>query len=374
MKQFLLFLSIFIQITLFAQDFNLRGYVYDKSNGDAISFQKVKLLRKDSTILAGAVTDLNGIFSIPKLNAGEYIVKVDNQAYELFTTNITFATKKIIDITIEISKLSSTKAFDEIRVTAENKTKRTEIEISKIKLDQKGLERIPSYGAENDIVGAFSVTPGVITTGDQGGQLYVRGGTPIQNKVLLDGMTIYNPFHSIGFFSIFETELVKNVDIYTGGFESKYGGRISSVMDITYRDGNRKEFGGKLSTSPFLAKLVLEGPIGKIKNDKPAAGSYIFSAKHSLLDYTSKALYPNINEGNGLPFNFTDLYGKVTFTGDGGSKVSVFGFHNQDSVNYSVADLNWDASGGGINFLMIPSGSPVFIRGHVNGSNFQTTF
>ncbi len=297
MKQFLLFLSIFIQITLFAQDikkiqsqaaeqksfygnqdFNLRGYVYDKSNGDAISFQKVKLLRKDSTILAGAVTDLNGIFSIPKLSAGEYIVKVDNQAYELFTTNITFATKKIIDITIEISKLSSTKAFDEIRVTAENKTKRTEIEISKIKLDQKGLERIPSYGAENDIVGAFSVTPGVITTGDQGGQLYVRGGTPIQNKVLLDGMTIYNPFHSIGFFSIFETELVKNVDIYTGGFESKYGGRISSVMDITYRDGNRKEFGGKLSTSPFLAKLVLEGPIGKIKNDKPAAGSYIFSA------------------------------------------------------------------------------------------------
>jgi hypothetical protein len=202
----------------------------------------------------------------------------------------------------------------------------------------------------------------------------VRGGTPIQNKVLLDGMTIYNPFHSIGFFSIFETELVKNVDIYTGGFESKYGGRISSVMDITYRDGNRKEFGGKLSTSPFLAKLVLEGPIGKIKNDKPASGSYIFSSKHSLLDYTSKSLYPNINEGNGLPFNFTDLYGKVTFTGDGGSKVSVFGFHNQDSVNYSVADLNWEASGGGLNFLMIPSGSPVFIRGHVNGSNFQTTF
>ena len=95
---------------------------------------------------------------------------------------------------------------------------------------------LTAKGAENDIVGAFSVTPGVITTGDQGGQLYVRGGTPIQNKILLDGMTIYNPFHSIGFFSIFETELIKNVDIYTGGFESKYGGRISSIMDITYRD------------------------------------------------------------------------------------------------------------------------------------------
>ena len=188
-------------------------------------------------------------------------------------------------------------------------------------------------------------------------------------------MTVYNPFHSIGFFSIFETELVKNVDIYTGGFESKYGGRISSVMDITYRDGNRQEFGGKVSASPFLAKLVLEGPIGKkTKDGSPRAGSYIFSAKHSLLDYTSKSLYPRINDGNGLPFNFTDLYGKITFTADGGSKFSAFGFHNQDSVNYSVADLNWDASGGGINFLMVPSGSPIFIRGHVNGSNFQTTF
>jgi hypothetical protein len=164
------------------------------------------------------------------------------------------------------------------------------------------------------------------------------------------------------------------VDVYTGGFESKYGGRVSSVMDITYRDGNRKEFGGRVSASPFLAKMVLEGPIGKATKEKAAAGSYVFSAKHSLLDYTSKSLYPKVNGGNGLPFNFTDLYGKVTFNADGGTKVSAFGFHNQDSVNYDVANLRWDASGGGVNFLMVPSGSPLFVRGHVNGSNYQTTF
>jgi hypothetical protein len=120
--------------------------------------------------------------------------------------------------------------------------------------------------------------------------------------------------------------------------------------------------------------MVLEGPIGKVTKEKAAPGSYVFSAKHSLLDYTSKSLYPKVNDGNGLPFNFTDLYGKVTFTSESGSKVSFFGFHNQDSVNYSIADLNWQASGGGMNFLLIPSGSPVFIRGHVNGSNFMTTF
>jgi hypothetical protein len=367
---------VFITFTSFSQDYTIRGFIYDKSNGEPMSFEKIKVLKLDSTIIAGAVTDLNGFFSIPKLEKGNFLLKVENFKYEIAIQKVEIKEgKKIYDIKFELLKKDNIKEFDEVKVSADNKTKRTEIEISKLKLDQASLERIPSYGAENDIVGAFSVTPGVVTTGDQGGQLYVRGGTPIQNKVLLDGMTIYNPFHSIGFFSIFETELVKNVDIYTGGFESKYGGRISSVMDITYRDGNRQEFGGKVSASPFLAKLVLEGPIGKKNVDgSPRAGSYIFSAKHSLLDYTSKSLYPRINDGNGLPFNFTDLYGKVTFTSDGGSKFSAFGFHNQDSVNYSVADLNWDASGGGINFLMVPSGSPIFIRGHVNGSNFQTTF
>ncbi len=376
MKSFLfLILFTFLGISAFTQNLTVRGFVYDQSNGEPMGYEKVKILTTDSTIIAGAITDLNGFFQIPKLKKDKYILKISNLKYESAYQNIDFNNdKNIIDVKFELRLLQGVQEFEEVKVSAESKTKRTQIEISKLKLSKEGLERIPSYGAENDIVGAFSVTPGVITTGDQGGQLYVRGGTPIQNKILLDGMTIYNPFHSIGFFSVFETELIKNVDIYTGGFEAKYGGRISSIMDITYRDGNRKNFAGKVSASPFLAKMVLEGPMGEKKGDSPRAGSYIFSAKHSLLDYTSKELYGNVNEGNGLPFNFTDLYGKMTFTGDGGSKFSAFAFHNRDSVNYSVADLNWQSSGGGINFLLVPSSSPIFIRGHVNGSNFETTF
>ena len=376
MKKLLLCISLLLFTTqILAQNKIIRGFIYDQSNGEPLAYEKVKLLRIDSSTVAGAITDLNGFFQIPKLDDNKYLIKVDNFKYEEEIINIDLTTKRsIYDVKFELKILESVQEFNEVKVSAESKTKRTKIEISKLKISKEGLERIPSYGAENDIVGAFSVTPGVITTGDQGGQLYVRGGTPIQNKILLDGMTIYNPFHSIGFFSIFETELIKNVDIYTGGFESKYGGRISSIMDITYRDGNRKKFSGKASASPFLGKLVLEGPLGKNRGDSPRAGSYIFSAKKSLLDITSQSLYPNINEGNGLPFNFTDLYGKVTFSGDGGSKFSAFGFSNRDSVNYSVADLNWNAGGGGINFLLVPSGSPIFIRGHVNGSNFTTTF
>ncbi len=371
-KLFLLFI-VFVGFNLNAQDYSIRGFVYDDGNMEPISDIKIKLLKQDSSVIAGAYTNLNGGFLIPKLSKGAYILKVEAGGFKKSFVNVEITEKqKIYDVQFKL--IRSTQEVKEVVVDLGKKEKKNEVLIGTLKYNKEGLERIPVHGGENDIVGAISVTPGVITTGDQGGQLYVRGGTPIQNKVLLDGMTIYNPFHSIGFFSIFETELVKNVDVYTGGFESKYGGRVSSVMDITYRDGNRKEFAGRISASPFLAKMVLEGPIGKASQEKAAAGSYVFSAKHSLLDYTSKTLYPKVNEGNGLPFNFTDLYGKVTFNADGGSKVSAFGFHNQDSVNYDVANLRWDASGGGVNFLMVPSGSPLFVRGHVNGSNYQTTF
>ncbi len=372
---FTLYIFLFLTSYTFSQDYTIRGFLYEKETGEVVLFEKVQLLRADSLNIAGSTTDVNGFFNIPRVEKGTYILKVDNGNYTPFFQNIKIETNTgISNVRFELEKAEKTKDLSEVTISAEAKAKKTEIQISVIKLDKKSIERIPSMGAENDIIGAFSVTPGVVTTGDQGGQMYVRGGTPIQNKVLLDGMTIYNPFHSIGFFSIFETELIKNVDIHTGGFDAKYGGRISSVMDVTYRDGNKKEFGGKLSVSPFLAKAVLEGPFKKKKDGSPSSGSYILSAKHCLLNFTD-TIYPGVNNGRGLPFNFTDLYGKVSFNSDEGSKFSAFGFHNRDSVNfYNAADLDFKASGGGINFLIVPNSSTTFIRGHVNGSNYITTF
>jgi hypothetical protein len=377
MKNILFLFGLFACFAFsYGQDHILRGFIYDTENGEPVPFEKVTLIPTvKSSAITGAITDVNGFFSIPKLAIGTYLLRVEDLNYKKFEQEINITKKEgITDIRIDLITPDAKESIDVV-ISAETKAKTTEVLISQIKLDKKGIERVPSVGAENDITAAFSVTPGVVTTGDQGGQLYVRGGTPIQNKVLLDGMTIYNPFHSIGFFSIFETELVKNVDIYTGGFDSKYGGRISSVMDISYRDGNKKEFGGKVSTSPFMAKLVLEGPIYTAKKSGDGAGSYVFSAKHSLLDYTAKSLYRNVNEGNGLPFNFTDLYGKITLASGQGSKFSFFGFNNNDNVAYTdIADLNFKQSGGGMNFVLVPSGSPIFIKGHLNGSRYETSF
>ena len=177
MKSFLfLILFTFLGSSAFTQNLTVRGFVYDQSNGEPMGYEKVKILTTDSTIIAGAITDLNGFFQIPKLKKDKYILKISNLKYESAYQNIDFNNdKNIIDVKFELRLLQGVQEFEEVKVSAESKTKRTQIEISKLKLSKEGLERIPSYGAENDIVGAFSVTPGVITTGDQGGSsMYVE--------------------------------------------------------------------------------------------------------------------------------------------------------------------------------------------------------
>jgi hypothetical protein len=368
-------LILFITVYSYSQNGIIRGFVYEKLNGEPIPFVKVKVFLNDS-IKGGGVTDVNGFFSVPKLKIGLYTLKIDQYGFEPFSNEIQIQSTDAIEQTkIELVKVDKVKKLNEVVISASAKRKTTEVATSVVKLDKKALERIPSIGAENDIVGALSVTPGIVSTGDQGGQLYVRGGTPIQNKVLLDGMTIYSPFHSIGFFSVFETENIKNADVYTGGFDARYGGRISSIMDISYRDGNRRKFSTKLSASPFMGKIVLEGPLGKKNESGLSAGSYIFSTKQSFISQTSPTLYKNINNGDGMPFSFSDYYGKITLNAQDGSKLNVFGFQNTDQVNYNeLANLTWNQKGGGMNFILIPGSSGVFIRGHVNGSSYDISF
>src|SRR5690606_32716551 len=162
-----------------------------------------------------------------------------------------------------------------VEISAEKQEKQTNVAMSVTKATPKDIKQIPTIGGTADLAQYLQVVPGVIFTGDQGGQLYIRGGSPVQNKVLLDGMTIYNPFHSIGLFSVFDTELIRNADIYTGGFGAEHGGRISSVMDITMRDGNKRRFAGKVGASTFAANVLLEGPIKRQTNEGKSSSSFV---------------------------------------------------------------------------------------------------
>jgi hypothetical protein len=212
----------------------------------------------------------------------------------------------------------------------------------------------------------------VVFTGDQGGQLYIRGGAPIQNKVLLDGMIVYNPFHSIGLFSVFDTDIIRNAEVYTGGFGAEYGGRVSSVMDIITRDGNKKRISGKIGGTTFGAKIMVEGPLKKAKKDDDMTMSFIISAKNSYLEQTSQSIYSSIVK-EVLPYNFQDVYGKISLNTANGSKINFFGFSFNDQVNNykAISDFSWKSYGGGTNFVLIPGKSPVLIEGNVAYSKYE---
>ncbi len=230
------------------------------------------------------------------------------------------------------------------------------------------INLLPSVGGAPDLAQYLQILPGVISSGDVGGDLFIQGGTPIQNLVQLDGMTIYNPFHSIGLFSVFETDIIKNVDVYGGGFNASYGGRTSSVIDITTRDGNKNNLAGEVSVGPFESKALLEGPIRK-PTDSTGSISFILTGKTSYLDKTSKLFYPYADS---LPYSFTDLYGKISFNGLNGSKLSFTAFDFTDNANYQgVENYHWNEYGFAANFVIIPGATKTIIQGGLNYSNYD---
>ena len=357
------FVLIFVLITTLvsAQTGSVRGFVYDKETGEPMMLTNVML---ENTQI-GTTTDVNGYFVLSKIKTGNYSIKVTSLGYETYTAPIKVEKNKVLALKIDLAP--SATELQTIEIQGRQEVARTESQVSIEKITSKDIQQMPSIGGQADLAQYIQVLPGVVFSGDQGGQLYIRGGSAIHNKVLLDGMVVYNPFHSIGLFSVFETDIIRNGDIYTGGFSAQYGGRISSVMDITTKDGNKKQFSGKLAASTFGANLLLEGPLLKKKD---YSLSYILSAKNSYLSKTSTSIYSYMNKE--LPYDYFDLYGKLTLATDNGSKINIFGLNFTDKVNQyeAIQNFNWVNRAFGTNFLIIPGTSSALVEGVIAYSDY----
>ncbi|MAX68184.1 MAG: TonB-dependent receptor [Flavobacteriales bacterium] len=354
-KYFLLISFLFFVVSSFSQTGTIRGFVSDKNTGESIMFCNVTI---DGTS-HGSQTDLNGMYTLSKIPVGEHKIAVTFIGYKKLTKDISLNKGQILTLKFELE--SSTVNIGEVEISAERQEMKTDVKAASIKITNEDLNLVPTIGGEADLAQYMQIIPGVIFTGDQGGQLYIRGGSPVQNKVLLDGMTIYSPFHSIGLFSVFDADIIKTTDVYTGGFSAEYGGRVSSIMDIKTKDGNKKRLQGKLSSNTFGSKLLVEGPL-----KKGGGTTFLFSGKTSYLDKTSESLY-----NFAMPYSYTDLYGKITFNANNGSKANVYGFNFQDQVNYQgISDLQWSSNGLGSEFILIPGNSPVLIEGNFAYSKY----
>ncbi len=321
---------IFFSVSLIAQQTgSIRGIVVDSLSGEALPYANALI----EGLRTGAAADLRGIFTITGIPPNRnYNLRITFLGYQNKNIKVYVRANSITQVKIELAPSSI--QLGVIEKIGQKENIKNETDISVQKLTAKQIELIPK-GVETDIFRSLRFLPGVQSTGDVSARYYVRGSPSNQNLVLLNGVTVYNPFHALGLFSIIDPEMINAVEFYKGGFPAEYGDRLSSVLNLITKDGNRNRYGGNASLSFLTAKGAVEGPI--------PGGSFIVTGRQSLFDQVLKK-FTNYKDA---PFNFHDLSAKVNLQSEDTkslTKVSLLGFNSEDKLlndDPSKADYKW---------------------------------
>ncbi|MGB0521975.1 MAG: TonB-dependent receptor [Flammeovirgaceae bacterium] len=293
--------------------YTLSGYITDDETGETLIGATVQV--KGTSL--GAVANLYGFYSIT-LPEGNYKLQISYTGFE--SQEFDLQLTKNIEKNFRIKPESS--LIEEVVITAEKEDQNiSENNLGLSKLSAKTIESIPAIG-EADIIRVIKLLPGVQTTSETSSGFSVRGGGPDQNLILLDEAVVYNPSHLLGFFSTFNNDAIKNVQLYKGYMPAKYGGRLSSVLDIRMKEGNNQKFSASGGISPIAARATLEMPIVKDK------GSVILSGRRTYADAIAK-LGNNENVDNSTLF-FYDLNLKANYTLSQKDRVFVSGYFGKD--------------------------------------------
>ncbi|MCS7153589.1 MAG: TonB-dependent receptor [Bacteroidia bacterium] len=341
----------------------IRGSVID-SEGEPVVGAQVVLF----PLQKGTLTNTEGLFSLTGIPYGKYRLRVSAIGIDTLWVEAEVTARRPV-VTLKLQPTVSSIALQAVEIIESMAPPRidpTRVTVAVTPIAPRQILQLPSFGAP-DIAQYLQVLPGVVFTGDQGGQLYIRGGTPIQNLTLLDGAIVYSPFHTLSLFSIFETDILRQVSVFSAGFGAEYGGRISSVIDIRTRPGDFDRLSGRFYTNPFVSGGLLEGPTPFVKN-----ASWILSARQGHIQQAAPRLYPYLRDS--LPFRFQDLYAKLTF-GRGPDQINLWGFRQTDQVDLGINGMNrWNQWGLGFNFANLPTNTRVRITGNLAYTRFANTF
>lgn len=295
-KLFLYTLFLFFSTNSFSQKYyTISGYVTDGENGENLIGANVIFKNK----LQGTTTNTYGFYSI---TVPEGQVELDfsyiGYSFESKSFNL------VKDFRLNVALSSSLTNIDEVVVLGEeNVVEKTQASIVEVPIEQ--IKNIPALLGEVDVLKAIQLLPGVQSGGEGSSGFYVRGGGPDQNLILLDGVPVYNASHLFGFFSVFNADAIKNVRLTKGGFPSRFGGRLSSVLEIDMKEGNMKNFQAEGSIGLISAKLTLQGPIIKDKT------SFIVSGRRTYIDILAQPFIKSANQGNPAGYYFYDLNAKL---------------------------------------------------------------
>lgn len=314
---FILLLSVCV---VQAQKFTLSGHIKDASNGEEIIGASV-LIKETGT---GTITNAYGYYSIT-LPQGKYTVVYSFIGYATIEKQIELNQNQKIDIELSTASVE----LDVIDVEAEKTESAQEKQISVVKMDVATAKKLPALFGEVDMLKTIQLLPGIQSAGEGNAGFNVRGGANDQNLILLDEATVYNASHLFGFFSVFNPDAVKDLDLYKGGIPAKYGGRLSSLIDVRTRDGNSKKFSGTGGIGTISSRLTLEAPLFKEK------GSFIVSGRRTYADVFLK-FAPNEDLRNNKLY-FYDFNVKGNYRISEKDRIYLSGYFGRDV--FSLAGL-----------------------------------
>lgn len=337
MKYFFTGLTVLL-FTVYAhsQTATISGTLRDAETGETLIAANVFVLE----LTTGTSTNTYGFYSINVPTGEEVTIQYSYAGYQTVERKINVKEDTKIDL-----ELAAGEQLGEVVVSAEsNKEVINNTQMSVTTLSAKEAKKLPALFGEVDILKTLQLKPGVQAGGEGTSGIFVRGGGPDQNLFVLDEATVYNASHLFGFFSTFNADAVKDVELYKGGFPAEYGGRLSSVIDVRLRDGNRKKFSGTGGLGLIASRLTLEGPIVEDK------GSFIVAGRRTYADIITNQI--NAGQADNPDFNpipayyFYDLNGKVNYDLGEKDRLYLSGYLGRDFFKFDGGgdfdfNFNW---------------------------------
>ncbi len=328
MKKLLLVYFTLISNFFFGQQHTLSGYVKDVSSGEALIGASVFIEGEGK----GTSTNVYGFYSIT-LESGNHNVKYSYVGYKDIIRTIDFQDHVRVNIELKEAQDVLDEVVVEARQTDENTTS---TQMGKVDLSMDKIKTIPAFMGEVDVLKTIQFLPGVSSGGEGNTGFYVRGGGPDQNLILLDEATVYNASHLFGFFSVFNADAIKNVSLIKGGMPSNYGGRLSSVLDITMKDGNYKSFHADGGIGLIASRLTLQGPI------KEDTASFILSGRRTYIDVLTNPFIKDSSAFKGSGYFFYDLTAKLNWRISDKDRLFLSGYFGRDVFSFKNKDLDFE--------------------------------
>ncbi len=324
-KTILLILPLLYSLGGFAQEqYTISGYIQDNESGENL----IGVSIYDQESYKGTASNQYGFYSLT-MKEGDYVIIYSFIGYKSITKKIRLNK----DFRLNIGLNNDAILTEEVIVTGERLDKNvSSSNMSQVKLEVGNIKQLPVILGEIDILKSAQLLPGIQSGGEGNSGLYVRGGGPDQNLILLDEAVVYNAAHLFGFFSVFNADAIKDINIIKGGMAAEYGGRLSSVLDITMKDGNNKKYEVDGGIGLLSSRLTIQGPVQKEKS------SFIVSGRRTYIDVLTEPFIPDDNAFNGSGYYFYDLTTKINYRISDKDRLYLSGYFGRDVFNFSNSD------------------------------------